>query len=457
MSDPRDNLSVAFVRLCARKAGLWEQRAIEALHRRTRRPVEMTPAEVARTVAGVLPAPLGGWLLLRLAERGWLSPAARLPFDILDSPACPPEFRGPPRALVRLAVFGLPGQGQLSDAKRREAVYQQLAAEIQREGSDPSTLSFVSARALRHPEVQRDPGLAALICNCIAQRRAEIEARQAANRPEAAGGPARLRMHEYVPPRTESNGSQAVLLNFERLRHEFEDRLTRFDTTTARDTLQRLDELQKRFPDLISTALVERCRVDLARVEQRREQFEREIEELSASAVTAAREGRHDEASRALRRLSAIHTGRPNLLPTSRFQRIREEIALAGQEHENRQIGRLLVRRERAVAKELRELNEIIRHFGAVARQYPPESQEYRDAEAEYRRAVRDVRCRDSEWLAQLTLELDGLLEDLHDPTGRAEAHVTRFIASVRAALIALRHRIKRVAAERHSAQPPPS
>jgi hypothetical protein len=416
----------------------------------------MTPAELARTVAAVLPAPVGGWLLRRLERHGWLNPAARLPFDLLESSACPPEFRGPQRGLVRLAVFGPPGQGHVSDAKRREAVYQQLAAEIQREGSDPTTLSFVSARALRHPEVQRDPGLASLICNCIAQRRAEIEARQVASRTEPGSGAARLRMHEYTP-RPETNGSHAVLLNFERLRHEFEDRLTRFDTATARETLVRLDALQKRFPDLVPTAVVERCRVDLTRVEQRRELFEREIDELSASAVSAAREGRHDEAAQALRRLSAIHAGRPNLLPAARFQRIRDEIVLAGQEHENRQIGRLLVRRERAVAQELRELNEIIRHFGSVARQHPPDSQEYRDAEAEYLRAARDVRCRDAEWLAQLTLELDGLLDDLHDPTGRAEAHVTRFIASVRAALATLHQRVGRIAARHSSGAPPPA
>lgn len=454
MFAPRKNVHVGVVHASTQHWDFWHQRAVEALCRRIRCPGEMTPAQAAKTVAGVLPAPLRHWLLRRLGEYGWLNPAVRLPFDVLDSPACPPEFRGPPLALVRLAVFGLPGQGQLSDAKRREAVYQQLAAEIQREGSDPTTLSYVSARVLRHPEVQRDPGLAAQICNCIAQRRAEIEARQAANRPEATSAPVRLQMHENVP-RVESDGNHAVLLNFERLRCEFEDRLTRFDTTTASGALQRLDELQKRFPNLISAALVERCRVDLARLEQRLALFAREIEELSASAVAAAREGRHDEAARALRRLSAIHTGRPNLLPASRFQRIREEIALAGQEHESRQIGRLLVRRERAVAQELRELNEIIRHFGAVARQYPPESQEYHDAEAEYLRAVRDVRCRDAEWLAQLTLELDGLLEDLHDPTGRAEAHVTHFITKVRAALITLRHRIKRLANEGHSAPPP--
>lgn len=456
MSGPREHVGSSTAHQRARRWDCWQRLAVKALRRRAIRQGELTPAEAAHTVAAVLPARGGAWLVRELERRGWLDAGARLPFDVLDSADCPPEFRGPRNALVRLALFGLPGQGQIADAKRREALYQQLAAEIQREGSDPTTLSFVSARALRHPEVQRDPALSAMICNCIAQRRAEIEARQAANRTEAASGPTRLRAQEFTP-RPESNGSHAVLLNFERLRREFEDRLARFDASSARDMLVRLDELQKRFPDLISSALVERCRVDLTRVQQRREQFEREIEELSASAVSAAREGRHDDAAQALRRLSAIHAGRPNLLPAARFQRVRDEIVLAGQEHESRQIGRLLVRRERALAQELRELNEIIRHFGSVARQYPPDSQEYRDAEAEYLRAVRDVRCRDSEWLAQLTLELDGLLDDLHDPTGRAEAHVTRFIASVRAALITLRQRIRRVSAERHPAPPPQS
>ena len=73
-----------------------------------------------------------------------------------------------------------------------------------------------------------------------------------------------------------------------------------------------------------------------------------------------------------------------------------------------------------------------------------------RRAKAEYLRAVGQMRSRDQEWLASLMLTLTALLEDLHDPTGRAEAHVDQFFSNIRSILTHLRHEIETIQSEPH-------
>jgi hypothetical protein len=45
-------------------------------------------------------------------------------------------------------------------------------------------------------------------------------------------------------------------------------------------------------------------------------------------------------------------------------------------------------------------------------------------------------------------IEMSALLEDLHDPTGRAEQQLNRFFASVRGALQIISKEVREIAAE---------
>lgn len=141
----------------------------------------------------------------------------------------------------------------------------------------------------------------------------------------------------------------------------------------------------------------------------------------------------------------AIHTLLPGLLPDRHLQELRDEITHGGEEHEHRQAARELIARERVVAAEINQLAAAIHRFHEVARQVPHDAEAYRQAEAAYQQAVRETRTHDAEWLADLMLELDSLLAELHDTSGKAEAQVSRFIDSVRTALIRMRHEIREI------------
>lgn len=403
---------------------------------------ELTADELAPAVLAALPAHVGKWLRGRLEVMG-LRAGARVPFDVLDGPRCPADLRGGARELVRLALFGPPGQGRPTDAKQRERLFQQLSAEVVREARDLKTLDVLAARVLRQAEVQRDGVLQSMLQNFLAERRAQL-----AMPDSRARAPAELvssLWHRVEGSGAGGGNAAEAQASFERVRHEFDERLVQFDPGGAQVTLRRLEALQSRFAALLPAAAIDRARADLARMEQRRQELHAEIDALAVWATAAEREGKHDEAAQALRRLSTLHASRPLLLSDARFNEIRRRITEASRVHEDRLAVEALLARERAVAGELRSLAESIRRFHDVARRESSESAEYAAALAEYRAAVESVRTHDTEWLTALTLELDELLADLHDTSDRAEQHVSRFIENVREALAKLRRNVARL------------
>jgi hypothetical protein len=417
------------------------RRAERALKARLRSG-ELTAAEVAPAVAAAMPAQVGEWLLRRLELMGWTGGGARVPFDVLDGPGCPADLSGGARELVRLALFGPAGQGRPADAKQRERLFQQLSAEVVREARDLKALDVLAARVLRQAEVQRDGVLASMLQNFLAERRAQLH--QPDTRAHAPAELVSSLWHRVEGSGAGGNAAEAQA-SFERVRHEFDERLVQFDPGGAQVTLRRLEALQSRFAALLPAAAIERARADLARMEQRRQELHAEIDALTVWATAAAREGKHDEAAQALRRLSTLHASRPLLLSDARFNEIRRRIAEASRVHEDRLAAEALLARERAVAGELRGLAESIRRFHDAARRESSESAEYAAALAEYQAAVESVRTHDTEWLTALTLELDELLADLHDTSDRAEQHVSRFIENVREALAKLRRNVARL------------
>jgi hypothetical protein len=407
----------------------------------------LSPRETAETVAGALPAAVGRSLLTALARRGWLSADARVPFDALDGPVCPPAFRGPQREIVRLALFGLPGQGRPS-FKHRDAAYQQICAQIMREASDLPTLSGAASRALSHPDVCGDPGLASLVRAFIAERETALRTKLRVEHREPKDA-SQLRTafegadSEEFPTRTQ------LMASFLRYQRDFELHLAQYNEAACRYALEKLQDLARRFPVHIDVATVQSHEEQFTEFQQRCTAMREQVETVAGQAAAAARAGDQKTASWLIGRLRAIHALTPVLLSQERFEALRDEIDRSGRRHEHQEALGELVAREREVAAELKRLGGVIYRFHKVANKLAPTSPEYQRAEAAYREAVQQVRERDTEWLTGLLLELETYLEDLEDPTGRAQEKLDRFIGTVRAALNQIRLIIRTIQRER--------
>ena len=439
--------------------GAWAssvERAILALTSRCAAAPELFPRETARTVATALPAPLRTWLLRHLSSLGWLAPDAVIPFDILDAPDCPPPFRGPQRELVRLAVFGLPGQGLAWRDKHRHDLYQRLCAEILRTAVDNASLDAVASRTLSHPEVAGDPMLSSMLRSFIAERDASLRAERITpgEAYERAAHASKLRsgfsQHSICdfPTREELRDTHA------RLQHEFDRLLAQFEVTRAEQTLDRMRDLRRRFPVHIPAADLQRSEEQYDRLLRRVAQYRRQIETLADRGADAARAGDLETAGWIARRLDAIHTLLPSLLTEQQVAALREQIDRSGAEHENEEAARELTERKHAVATRIRHLAGVVQRFHDIANRLPPEHNAYRRAEANYRHALDEIRGLDTEWLTGLVLELETLLDDLDDPTGRMHDQLDQFIANVRTALNRLCLEIR--ARQRSRGTPPP-
>lgn len=378
---------------------------------------------------------------------GWLDPLARVPFDVLDSPACPPALRrAGPRALARLALFGAGGQGRHREEKNRDQLFQHFSAEIMRESHDPKTLENVANRVLYHPDVAGDGTLASMLRACVAERQRELDGRlrrqlaeDRLSDPDTFSFKVLPKVAAALDPRTEHD---QVVAAFERMRRDFDDRLVHHDIRGARDILPRVETLQQRFPDIVKQSAVDRFRSDLSALEERLQKITNRVDQLAASATAAARRGELKLANELLRELSDIHRNYPHVLTEVRLRRIRSETLAAEQEYDHSEAGRALARREKAIAAEVRDWQDAIHTFEEVAREYPDEPQFYRIVASELRRVAREIEARDANWLADLTIELDELREEAHDETGRTDEMLHRFLNRLEAVLDHLREHL---------------
>ncbi len=424
------------------------ERAAEAILQRLNTRGELLPREVAEIVAAALPREIGDWLVGRLECLGWLEPGARVPFDVLDLTDCPRDLRGGRRELVRLAVFGVPGEGARSDAKRREAIFQQRSSEIMRELRDLESLSYAAARALGHPEVHADPVLHAMLRAFISEREAEIRARaHVPGAPDEEKSDSRSGVMEVpefrLPLRERVQGSLS------KLRLELEGHLTHYNEAGAGEVLVRIRDLRKRYPGHVELEVVERCEDQVKRLAEKRDMFRGQLTELVRQASEAVGSGDQKTAAWVLRRLSAIHTLLPAILPEERLKELRQMILQSSEKQERHEAARNLVAREQVVGAEVKRLGAIIHRYHKLTQKGSVDEAVLRRAEQEYLKAVEEVRSHDNEWLADLMIELDCLLEDLHGPRDRAEAQVDKFVNNVRSAVQNMRQEIEQIQKER--------
>lgn len=420
------------------------EQAAEAIGRRLTATGELLPRDVAEIAESALPPEVGRWLSRRLRQLKWLTPGGRVPFDILDRPDCPADLCDGRRELVRVAVFGLPGEGKRSDAKRREAVFQQRCSEIMRETRNLESLSYAAARALGHPEVHADPVLHAMLRSFIAEREAEIRARApvpgTADDEEGEDRPAVKPAPEFKLPLRER-----VQGTLSKLRLDLEGHLTTYNEAGAKEVLVRIRDLRKRYPGHVELEVVERCEEQVKRVREQRDLFRAQLNDLVEQAAEAIRRGNQKTAAWVLRRLSAVHTLLPAILPDDHLRTLRERILQSGERQERHEAARNLVTREQAVGAQIKRLGAIIHRYHKLSQEDSVDKAVLRRAEEEYRRAVEEVRSHNDDWLADLMIELDCLLEDLHGPRDRAEEQVDKFVNNVRLALRNIRGEIEQI------------
>lgn len=338
-----------------------------------------------------------------------------------------------------------------SFARHREQLFAQLSGQLMREATDRLALERTSHRILHMSEVRGDPELERLLRACIGEREAEIRARQArfladesrTGRTPPIASPVRV----PVAPDPLMEKVHAAH-EYQQCMRAFEDRLHLFDVPAAQRVLDQMEQLGRKHADVVSKPALERCRVDIARVEMKKQQFTAEVDQLAHQAIHAASTGQIEVAARALRRLSSIHATKPSLVSDVMLDNVREQLAKAGQSADFREAARALVDREKSVMTELNQLASIIHDFHRASHEIPHGAVEYAEAERRYFEAVRAVRRHDKDWYADLIVETGDLLADLHDPTGRASEQVERFLDSVRTSIREMVSEIRLIAAE---------
>lgn len=346
------------------------------------------------------------------------------------------------------------------DARRREQVFNHWQAEILREARDDATLQRVLSRAIADPEVARDSELASMVRGCAAHVAQDLAARRAA---ESVTADAERAAFSPAPPKSEPGADAArtpasanraaaarsnIAERFVHLEHDFRDHVARLNESAARAALKLLYALLQSEPAAVDADRLAECEKALEEMLDQRADLEQTVQRLVERGTRAAAHGDTGAAARCLQRLSTIHAAHPFVLPDERLLQLRDQIVHATEEHEHRLAAEELVRRERVVAAELKELADQVHNFHDASRRLPHDSPEFARAEQEYHRAVRAVQSHDNDWLAALILELMDLLEEWHESSHRGEHQVDRFLDSVRSALHTLRREIAQIEKE---------
>ncbi len=379
-----------------------------------------------------------------IAARGWNEPGAHLSFDVLDRDAVLRELHPAQREWVRLALFGPRGEGLTHENKHRQAVYDRLCASILRETNDIPTLQAAAARVLNDPEVRSDPTLAGMLNGFVAQRESEVRAREYSRaRQWETQGTARP-VSTVAPRKIDKEAERRrVQKAATRLLLQLEETLAHYDLGGARRTVDELKRLNKLHPDVLKQSDIYGSEARVAQLADRLPAFRVQLKKLSEEGAAAAASGDANRAHWISRRLSALHDMLPEVLPTSVFEGMRDEVLAGVASFENKQVHQEIIAEEQAVIREIKHLAAMVHRFYKVEKRLGHDSPVYKQAEKAYREAVAAVFEHDREWLASLMMKLDSLLEDLDDPQGHANAQVDQFLEKVRVALVRLRKGIR--------------
>lgn len=336
----------------------------------------------------------------------------------------------------------------MMEFKHREAVYHQRCMEIMRESRDLASLAAAASRALNHPEVAGDATLTAMVRAYVSECEARLRVQGGGETVSPVAKSQLLRPFEQPANPTLVTREQAAAA-YNRLRLRLEEHLSHYDENAAAEVMVSLWDLYERYPRWVERASVERCQEQVRRLTERRDQFRSQLETLITEARKAAQRGDEKTAGWFVRRLSAIQMLLPTILPRERFNEIAAEVRRYTRRHDQRETLSRLMERERAVAEEVKRIGAIVNRCQRISARAAEEPGLQEEAEQEWRRVVEELRAHHNDWLAELMLEIDTMIDDLHDPDGRIHAQADRFLKSVRQALAQLHAHVRAIQKER--------
>jgi hypothetical protein len=342
-------------------------------------------------------------------------------------------------------------------AKQRETALQKWRSLFMREGRDLDSLERISARALQDRDVRADAQLQSMVQAELDRRRAELQREQQSEQraQPSSKPPPKYRSSasrrddpgwrtspdadpEYrpearrVPPDPTPPAPDPDQVAYRQLVEDLGEALKGGDEDAARATLEQMRTLHEKTGRIISASDLERYEQRIEKLRARLEEFRGQIDTMARDALAAARRGDAEAAAKLMRRLSAIHVAHPRLLDEPGLERIRQDIVVANEGHEDGLMTRRLIERERAVAAKMKRLAAAVDDFHRIVCTVPETSAEFRRAEKVYLQVLEEVRLHEEDWLAEFVLELADVLAEWSVPPPGAEQQIDRFLEKVR-------------------------
>ncbi len=343
-------------------------------------------------------------------------------------------------------------------AKQRATALQHWCSLITRECRDLAALERLSARAEQDRDVRADAQLQSMVRAEFERRRADLQREdQRAQQQQRPAAPTRQRYsgtsraprddpaffpadlnrppapRPSAPPKPPPPDPDRVA--FKELRAALRGALKAGDERAARAECAKLRLLHERRADVVSAADLDKFEQESTKLHERLEKYRSQVAALAQQAQTAAQRGNAPIAVKLLHRLTAIHATHPHLLDEAGLEKVRRDLALASEGHDDRVITRELIQRERAVAAEMKQLAKAVSAYHRAIFQQPEDLAERRRAARLYLRVLREVRLHEKDWLTDFVLELGDVLANWTTPPAGAEQQIDRFLEKLRKSL----------------------
>ncbi len=358
--------------------------------------------------------------------------------------------------------------------KQRDTVLQQWRSLIVREGRDLDSLERISSRALQDRDIRADAQLQSMVQAELNRRRAELQREQQSeqraqpsSKPPPKYRPSASRRDDPgwrtspdfasefqpaarpAPPDPTPPAPDPDWVALRKLVVDLSEALKSGDEAAARTVCAQLRTLHGRRSEIVSAADLERYEQRIEKLRARLEEFRGQIDTMARDALAAARRGDAEATVKLMRRLSAIHVAHPRLLDEPGLERIRQDIVVANEGHEDGLTTRGLIERERAVTAKMKRLAAAVNAFHRIVCTVPETSAEFRRAEEVYLQVLQEVRLHEEDWLAEFVLEVADVLAEWSVPPPGAAPQIDRFLEKVRVGIERIHKKMGEIDSER--------
>ena len=343
-------------------------------------------------------------------------------------------------------------------AKQRATAFQHWCSLIMRECRDLAGLERLSARAQQDRDVRGDAQLQGMVRAEFERRRADLlretqreqQSRTLADQPRPHySGTSRPIRSDLVPltddvnlDSTQRPASPPPPPRPDPDKHAFHELCERFgaaekaaDENAARAACAGLRLLHERRADVVSSAELDKIERRGVKLHDRLVNYRGQIFALANDAKTAAQRGNAAAAVRLLRRLTAIHATHPLLLDEAGLEKMRGDVARESEGHDDQIVTRDLIRRERAVAAEMKRLAKAVSEYHQAIFYESDNPAKRRRAARAYLQALQEVRLHEKDWMTDFVLELGDVLAKWNSPPEGADQQIDRFLEKLRVSL----------------------